>query len=55
MNLNNKNLISCFLAVLDLVRYQIMTISEHENDILIGFRKEVVQDESIIIKQLQAW
>ncbi|EOA07507.1 segregation and condensation protein A [Mycoplasma yeatsii] len=55
IGLNIKNLVACFLAVLDLTRYQIMNINQRDNNIFVEFKREVIEDETIINKQLEQW
>lgn len=43
-----KNLISTFLAILDLVRYSIAKVQQMENTLLVQFSKEALEDESMI-------
>ncbi|WP_026389686.1 segregation and condensation protein A [[Acholeplasma] multilocale] len=45
---NIKNLISTFLAILDLVRHQIATVKQAENTLHIRFTEDVINDESLI-------
>ncbi|PPE05281.1 segregation/condensation protein A [Williamsoniiplasma lucivorax] len=46
--LNLKNLISTFLAVLDIVRYQVATIQQEEKTLYVEFTQEALDDQSII-------
>ncbi|ATZ18853.1 segregation and condensation protein A [Williamsoniiplasma somnilux] len=46
--MNLRNLISTFLAVLDLVRHSVAKIEQKDNTLLIQFSKEVLEDEKII-------
>lgn len=55
IGLNIKNIVACFLAVLDLTRYQIMNINQRDNNIFVEFKREVIEDETIINKQLKQW
>ncbi|UWD35308.1 segregation/condensation protein A [Mycoplasma cottewii] len=55
IGLNTKNIVACFLAVLDLTRYQIMNINQRDNNIFVEFKREVIEDESIINRQLEQW
>nr|VZR75543.1 hypothetical protein MF5294_00573 [Mycoplasma feriruminatoris] len=53
LEFNLKNFIIIFLAVLDLVRYQILVIDTRDDHIFISLRKEVIENENLITQQLE--
>lgn len=53
--LNLKNLISTFLAVLDLVRYQVVRIQQAETTLLVEFSPEALKDTAIIENVEARW
>ncbi|WP_434324995.1 segregation and condensation protein A [Mycoplasma capricolum] len=53
LEFNLKNFIVIFLAILDLVRYQILEIDTRGKDIYVCLRKEVIENENLITQQLE--
>ncbi|QQY78541.1 segregation/condensation protein A [Mycoplasma mycoides subsp. capri] len=53
LELNLKNFVVIFLAVLDLVRYQILVIDSIDDQIYVSLRKEVIENENLIAQQLE--
>lgn len=53
LEFNLKNFIVIFLAILDLVRYQILEIDTRNKDIYVCLRKEVIENENLITQQLE--
>ncbi|PTD31563.1 segregation and condensation protein A [Mycoplasma leachii] len=53
LEFNLKNFIVIFLAILDLVRYQILEIDTRDERIYVCLRKEVIKNENLITQQLE--
>ncbi|WP_434343854.1 segregation/condensation protein A [Mycoplasma sp. 06067-C1-B144P-99-0482-3] len=53
LEFNLKNFIVIFLAILDLVRYQILEIDTRDECIYVCLRKEVIKNENLITQQLE--